>query len=239
MFHNSLGSTDGGAYVTYRTDPEDWDYICYCPFWNGIEWREHGEGLYEMVIVKDPKCALFQGPFKIHPELQEWSTKDVYSKHPTKPNHWRRESRIDELVVLANGAKFNPSRLESQIEEIDEVWSALIVGGADRLRPALLIELRESKNNYAKRHEISDAIWSIVSRANESSPIGGRILRSLIFFAPPEKRFARASKGTVQRPATVDLFKQELDELYATAGSAVRVWNDDANKAKSEDMKWG
>jgi hypothetical protein len=218
VFHNSLGSTDGGAYVTYRTDPEDWQYICYCPYSNGIEWRDHGDGLYEMIVVKDPNLSLFQGPFKTHPKLQEWSSKDLYSKHPTKSNHWRHESRIDDLIILANGAKFNPTRLQSLVQEHPEVCSAIVTAGPTRFRAALLIELNDSETNYEKREEILEEVWNVVSKANETNPIQGRILKSLIFIAPPTKSFPRASKGTVQIAATAELFKNELDGLYIAAG---------------------
>ncbi|OKL56143.1 hypothetical protein UA08_08748 [Talaromyces atroroseus] len=217
VFHNSLGSSDGGAYVTYRTDPEDWEYICYCPYSNGIEWRDHGDGLYEMVVVKDLKLSLFQGPFKIHPKLQEWSTKDLYSKHPTKPYHWRHESRIDDLMVFANGSKFNPARLQSLVQEHPDVWSAVVTAGSTRVRASLIIELRDSEINYGKREEILEEIWNIVLKVNETSPIQGQIWKSLILIAPPTKPFPRASKGTVQITATVELFKTELNDLYEAA----------------------
>lgn len=214
MFHNSLGSSDGGTYVTYRTDPEDWEYICYCPKYNGIEWREHSDGLFELVVAKDPALDLYQGPFKSHSKMREWSSKDLYSKHPTKANHWRFEARTDDLIVLSNGAKFNPSRLQCLVEEHPAVRSSLMTGGPGRLRPALLVELREPQMESTRKNEVFEEVWAIVSKENETNPFQGRVLKLLVLILSSEKPFPRANKGTIQRAAAVQSFQPELDELY-------------------------
>jgi hypothetical protein len=37
-------------------------------------------------------------------------------------------------------------------------------------------------------------------------------------FAPPNESFPRAGEGTVQRCLTIDLYKDEINELYAKYG---------------------
>lgn len=217
VLHNSLGSSDGGAFITYEPDPEDWQYICYCPKYNGIEWRQAREDLYEMVIVRDPKLQMFQCAFKSHPELQEWSTRDLYSKHPSKPYHWRHEARVDDLIVSANGAKFNPLGLQERIEQHAAFRFALITGN-HRLRPALIVQLRDPCASEAERAELRAEIWAIVSQVNESSPSQGRVMESLIMFTTPEKPFPLAGKGTVQRAFAEEIYQNELNALYKAAG---------------------
>ena len=215
--HNSLGSTDGGAFVTYEPDPEDWQYICYCPTYNGIEWRQAREDLYEMVIVRDPKLARFQGAFNTHPELQEWSTRDLYSKHPSKPHHWRHEARVDDLIVSANGAKFNPLSLQARVEQHTSVRFALVAGN-HRLRPALIVQLRDPSISEGEMATVRTEIWAVVSQVNANSPSQGRIMESLITFTKPEKPFPLAGKGTVRRALAEEIYREELDALYNAAG---------------------
>lgn len=217
VLHNSLGSTDGGAFVTYEPDPEDWQYICYCPKYNGIEWRQARDDLYEMVIVRDPKLEKFQCAFKSHPELQEWSTRDLYSKHPSKPYHWRHEARVDDLIVSANGAKFNPLSLQARVEQHAAIRFALVTGN-HRLRPALIVQLRNPCASEGERAKLRAEVWALISQVNESSPSQGRVMETLIMFTKAEKPFPLAAKGTVQRAFAEEIYRDELDALYKAAG---------------------
>ena len=215
--HNSLGSTDGGAFVTYEPDREDWQYICYCPHYNGIDWRPTAEGLYEMVIVRDPDLEMYQGAFTTHPELQEWSTRDLYSKHPTKPHHWRHEARIDDLIVCGNGAKFNPLRMQTRVQQHPDVRFALMTGSR-RLRPALIIQLRDPSVSQERQGQIRREVWTTVSEMNTEFPIHGRVMEALIMLTFPGKEFPIAGKATVQRAAAIEMYQTELDKLYDSAG---------------------
>ena len=224
IIHNSLGSSDGGAFVTYEPDREDWQYICYCPYYNGIDWRPTTEGLYEMVIVRDPTLEMYQGAFTLHPGLHERSTRDLYSKHPTKPHHWRHEARVDDLIVCANGAKFNPQRMQSEVQLHPDVQFALMTG-THRHRPALVIQLRDPDIDEERRRQIREEIWAIVSRMNVEFPIQGRVMESLIMFTLPGKDFPLAGKATLQRAAAIEMYQLKLDNLYKLAGpELVQGW---------------
>ena len=215
--HNSLGSSDGGAFVTYEPDRKDWQYICYCPHYNGIDWRHSVGNLYEMVIVRDPDLEMYQGAFTTHPELQEWSTRDLYSKHPQKSHHWRHEARLDDLVVSANGAKFNPLEMQKRIQQHPEVKFALVTG-THRLQPALIIQLLDPKVDEERKQQILENIWAIMSKMNEEFPRQGKVKKSLMMFTSPDKDFPVAGKGVVQRAVAIQLYQRELDELYEVAG---------------------
>jgi acyl-coenzyme A synthetase/AMP-(fatty) acid ligase len=94
---------------------------------NGLRFVERANGLYEMIVVRDPKLAMFQGMFHTFPELNEISTKDLYQKHPTLPDHWLYRGRADDIIVFSNGEKLNPITMEEKIAEHPDVRSALIV----------------------------------------------------------------------------------------------------------------
>lgn len=170
-----------------------------------------------MVVVRDPELEMYQGAFTTHPQLQEWSTRDLYSKHPKKPHHWRHEARVDDLIVSANGAKFNPLNMQTRIQQDPEVKLALMTG-THRLRPALIIQLLDSGAIEEQRRQIRKKIWAIVSKMNEEFPSQGRVMESLIMFTLPYKDFPMAGKGIIRRAAAIQMYQQELDELYESAG---------------------
>lgn len=64
-------------------DSEDWQCIRFSPFFGHVM-RPYTTDLYELHIVRDPKLDLFQPIFSIFPDLSIYSTKDLFSKHPTK-----------------------------------------------------------------------------------------------------------------------------------------------------------
>ena len=139
FLHNSQGSSEGGAFVCYATDSKDWEWQCYCPTYNGIVWEQLCEGddndsdsgLYEMIIEKRPELELFQGAFKTFPQLSKWSTRDLYAKHPVKANHWRYVGCFDNMVVMPNRGKFNPTTLHERVESHAAIKTAVMIGGAE------------------------------------------------------------------------------------------------------------
>ncbi|OAG09382.1 acetyl-CoA synthetase-like protein, partial [Paraphaeosphaeria sporulosa] len=93
--YSLMVSTETGSIIQHATDREDWQYMCINPKYNGIEWRPRGS-LYELVFKKSNDLADVQGIFKTSLRSQECSMGDLYSKHPTKPHHWKHEGRTDD-----------------------------------------------------------------------------------------------------------------------------------------------
>lgn len=209
---NCLGSTECGVLPTRLCDREDWAYLRYSPF-GGSEFREVSEGLYEHVIVRDPKYEAYQGVFGTFPDLEEWSMMDLYSKHPSKKETWFYRGRADDIIVFSNGEKLNPIDMESIITTHSSISAALIIG-AGRFQSSLLVEPVKPVTSDKEGHELIDTIWPLVQTANSQSPSHGRIHRDMIILTRPEKPMLRAGKGTVQRKMTVDLYGEELDALY-------------------------
>ncbi|KAM3085599.1 hypothetical protein ACMFMG_002669 [Clarireedia jacksonii] len=219
IFLNMIGSTEASVFTLIYSEPENWQYFNFHPI-NGFRFVERSNGLYELIIVRDPKLAMFQGVFHTFPELTEFSTNDLYQKHPTAPDHWLYRGRADDIIVFSNGEKLNPVTMEQKIGEHPDVRSAIIVGQA-RFQPAALIELRQPvEMNEEKRKELIKKIQPIIDEANKGAPSHAQIKDGFIIFAKPDKPFSRAGKGTVQRPATIQLYAPEIDELFANSESS-------------------
>ena len=101
--------------------------------------------------------------------------------------------------------------MEEYVNSHLEVRAAL-VAGAQRFQAALLIELAAENPLSA-----TERLWPTIQKANEDCPAHAKIDNSHILFVDPNKPMLRAGKGTVQRMATLRLYAEELNTLYADA----------------------
>ncbi|KAF7877139.1 hypothetical protein EAF04_000825 [Stromatinia cepivora] len=210
------GSTEAGSLAQQQTSDEDWGWMRFNFDVGGLimEPLDDDPRRYELVIRKVPQDAWIQGVFAIFPNLEEWRTRDIFEKHPSKPLY-RFSGRIDDVIVLSNGEKLNPVRMEIIICSHELLTGALVIG-LGRTQVALLIE----PNKILPDSFLIDAVWPVVEKANEAAPGHGKIHRNMILVARSEKRFQRTGKGSVIRAQTVALYKQEIDLLYTTSINA-------------------
>jgi aryl carrier-like protein len=142
---------------------------------------------------------------------------DLYTKHPTKENLWLYAGRADDIIVLSNGEKLNPTAMESILVSHPDVRGALVVGQA-RFAPAAILEFKDvlarKLVTAEERARIIDEIWPYIMEANKSAPGHAQIARDRIIFSKAGKPFLRAAKGTIQRKASVKLYEEEIEERY-------------------------
>ncbi|MCJ1250944.1 hypothetical protein MMC30_008173 [Trapelia coarctata] len=196
-------------------DDEDWQYLKFSPCMGG-EFCPREDNLHELVIVRDPKYEHCQGIFATFPDLKEYAMKDLYSKHPSKPDYWVYQGRTDDVIVVSNAEKLNPVTMEGIIGSHPEVLSALIVGQG-YFQSALFIEARQPPTTDADKAKLLESIWPLVERANQGCPDYAVISEDLVFLTPSGKPLLRTAKGTVRRSATVSAFQQEIDNLYGVS----------------------
>lgn len=171
------------------------------------------EGAYELVLHNDPGVARHRLLSCNYPNSQDWHTKDLFKPHPAKPNLWRYHGRTDDILVFSNGGKFSPIAAEALIQSHPSLAGAIIVGTA-RSQAALIIEPKAALDSAEGAHLV-EQVWPTVAKSNLQSPTQGRILRSMIAVAPPEKSFARAGKGTVVRHLVTSAYATKINQLYA------------------------
>ena len=214
--YNMIASTETGLIPTWETDRENWQYLSFdttC----GIELRPHHDGLHELVIVRDEKLKGNQGVFENFPNLDEYSTQDLFRRHPDplKSDYWISCGRFDDVIVLLNGEKFNPITMEKHIRAHPMVSSAL-VSGRNKVQAALLVELRQGVQYQSEtdKYKIVDELWPTIEQANRHGPAHGRLSKSFVIFTTPEKPMHRTPKGNVNRNSTLNLYEKEIDALY-------------------------
>ncbi|KAF7898164.1 hypothetical protein EAF00_004610 [Botryotinia globosa] len=214
-----FGSTETGHTQAALPPEENWDYFDFSTSF-GVEMQHYSGELYELVIVRYPSIEAYQGIFYTFPDLSEYKTRDLFSKHPSKNNLWRYEGGSDNIIVYSIGEKFNPISMEIALNSHPEVRSAIIYG-TKKFQSSLLIEPIDP----------------------ESCPAHARIMsQDFIAFTKPDKPFPRAGKSTVQRRQFEKLYEIELNSLYETNVNGQGTnnntsGNSSVNKFASSDLQ--
>ncbi|KAI0508961.1 hypothetical protein F5B22DRAFT_638347 [Xylaria bambusicola] len=215
-------SQDAGCVEALRKlhlpKPELWQYFIINSDLFGCEWRKIDENdtVCELVVVRKDKHPGMQGFFYTFPELEEFSTNDLYKPHPELPNHWMYYGRADNIIVFSNGEKLNPATIEGIVQSHPQVKGALVVG-SNRFQPGLLIEPSATPHSKEEETAILDSLWPYVEKANSETSSHAQISRDFIALSPPERPFLRTGKGTVQRAATLASLAKEIEMLYQEA----------------------
>ncbi|KAL9065871.1 MAG: hypothetical protein Q9161_007924 [Pseudevernia consocians] len=207
----SFGTTECGLYALEETEPDDWQYASFSPIM-GCELRAFSERLYELFFVRSDDPQKLQGVFSTFPSLEEYSAKDLYSKHPTKEGLWLYEARKDDVLIFSDTHKFCPQETECILNAHPAVNSALVCGHG-RLKAALLIEAKSPPDTKEERSALLQEIWPSIDLANKkASSSYEQITDDLILFTSMTRPMVRAAKGSVLRDRTVELYTSNLDQ---------------------------
>ncbi|KAK7991360.1 Non-canonical non-ribosomal peptide synthetase FUB8 [Apiospora saccharicola] len=201
----------------FQTRPELWQYFVINSDLFGCDWRAAGGNVYELVVVRKDKHPGLQGFFYTFPDLDEVSTHDLFEPHPTLSNYWKYRGRADHIIVFSNGEKLNPVTMEGIVQAHPAVKGALVVAGASRFQPGLLIEPITQPCGESEERALIEELWPQVVRANRETVAHGQVAKAFIAVTAPGKAFCRAGKGTVQRAATLAAHAQEIEQLYERA----------------------
>lgn len=219
-----MGSTEWAPFPLYENpDPALWQYFRFHTEAMGCEFRkwDSEEGVYEMIIVRkkeNQKHPGYQGVFYTFPNLNEWSTKDLYRPHSTLPDYWIYHGRADNIIVFSNAEKLNPITIEETICGHPELKAALVVG-SQRFQAGLILEPCVYPDTKAGERALLDRVWPWVEKANLDTVQHGRISRDMVALSSLEKPFLRASQGYVQRALTIRLYEEEIHKMYETSSA--------------------
>ncbi|KAL4904331.1 hypothetical protein BDW74DRAFT_168379 [Aspergillus multicolor] len=219
----NLGATETACLQRLSPSIDDWPYFHWHPTHSGIEMREALDGLYELFIVRDPKLKLYQGVFNTFPEIEEWSMKDLYSRHPdpSKPFLYMFQCRKDDVIVLSNGEKIAPALIEATLMSHPLVKGAMVVGQG-KFQPAVLIDLLcDPPCDSTERYQLLESMKYTIAEANTHAPAHGKLDQYHILFADSSKPIKYLGQGKIQRKGTFQLYEEEIEELYKMADEAV------------------
>ncbi|XXH01320.1 hypothetical protein Hte_007678 [Hypoxylon texense] len=214
-----IGSTETFPLPELSKSPDDWEYHEFNPnFKHEMQLFDPDIGTYELVIFADESNKDAAPLYHNLPGINPYYTKDLFTRHPTKPQLFKYYGRKDDILVLDNGEKVNPIPLEQYVQGHPAVKGALVVGNG-RIQPALLVEPREPLLDESERRNFLKMLWPRIKESNAYVPGQGRITQDKIFCALPDKPFIRAGKGTIIRKSTEAAYQGEIEQLYSNASS--------------------
>ncbi|KAM3414455.1 hypothetical protein BST61_g9620 [Cercospora zeina] len=209
QLHMLYGSTEIGMLPSDLSDPDDWEYMHFQEH-TGVEMRPYADDLVELFVVRKPELAEYQPVFTMFPHLQEYQSRDLFLKHPTKEGLYKFAGRSDDIVVYSTGEKFNPSTVESGLLGHPEVKGAIVVGDG-RFQSALLVEPTSST---AEINALYDAAEQDEASPGEELDVvnghDGDLEKGLLAIARGTGSLGEVSLDT-------DLFDLGLDSLGALA----------------------
>ena len=208
-----MGTTEGGAYFIEIRNEDDWEYYQFRES-IGIEMVPRTENMYELVFKRQERFKRWQQLFHLYPDLDEFATKDLWTRHPTRLDLWRYAGRADDLVNMTHGESLYATPIEDTIQEHPDVRVA-IVGGEGKNRPFVIIELADEKmlSDEEKENRI-ESIWPNIERANERCTEVVKLSRERVMFTDPAKPLPRTAKDTVMKPAAIKMYESEIETLY-------------------------
>jgi acyl-coenzyme A synthetase/AMP-(fatty) acid ligase len=218
---NFYGSTEGTSLALIHEEGErsrkDWKYLSFHPR-AGTEFRHHADDMYELYIVRHPDLEVHQQIFRTFPDLTEFRTRDLFRKHPTRPNMWSHCGRADDTIVFLTGEKVTPVEMEQYIFSQHPEINGILVAGAQRFQASLLIELVQ-KDEVSLEHkaDLLERFWPTIEKVNARFPSHARIAKTHVTFVDSKRPMSRSPKGTIQRAATMIEYAKDLDILYANA----------------------
>ncbi|KAJ5083431.1 NRPS-like enzyme [Penicillium angulare] len=193
-------------------DPADWNFLEWNPSFE-LRMEEVDDGLYELVIPR-PSSRHHHAIFYSHPHLKEYRTGDLFRPHPSKSGLWHYECRGDDVIVLSNGEKFNPTQAEKHIQTHPLVKYAAIFG-QKRFQPAALIEpIWEQLEEDWSPENLKQDLLTVVNEANEFLPAYGKLFESHLVFASRDKPFSLSPKATLCRRVIEKDYQDVIDGLY-------------------------
>ena len=218
--YSALGQTESGVTLLTMEDQDDFEYMGFSELM-GAQFRHYSGDLYEMVLVRDASGKVPQHIFLNFPELSEWPTKDLFSKHPTRDRLWRYRGRSDDLIIMLNALRVNPVASEGILAGHPKVTGALLTG-TSREEVAWLIETAEPPTSDSEKASLIEEIWPTIMKANETGDAQSHAAKDMVVFTAKDKPMLRAGKGTIQRRLTVESYEAELDALYEAHTARLR-----------------
>ncbi|KAJ6601010.1 putative aminoadipate reductase [Mycena vulgaris] len=225
------GATEFGVPTTLKRHQEEidageWSWMRFSSRVS-VRWMPQGDGTFECQFLTVPETH--QVSVENLPDVRGYSTKDLFERHPTKPDLFRIVGRLDDVLIMANGEKTVPGPMEDIMMASPSITGAVMFG-RERNQVGVLIEpssqFKLEPKDERQLANFRNLIWPVIEEANENAPAFARIYKEMILVTEPAKPMVRAPKRTVIKRATMALYKEEIEALYETIEASGNAAND-------------
>ncbi|ROV87840.1 hypothetical protein VMCG_10544 [Cytospora schulzeri] len=158
-----IGSTETFPLPELVKSPQDWQYHEFNPsLKHEMRPYDANTGTFELIILADDTTQDKAPVYHNLPGENPFYTKDLFTRHPTKPTLYKYYGRRDDIIVFANGEKVNPILLEQHIQGDPSLKGVLLIGSG-RVLSALIVEPRESLDHFG-RAQLLEALWPRIEK---------------------------------------------------------------------------
>jgi thioester reductase-like protein len=212
------GATEVGQLMTSHRPPGDdeWNWLrppaALLPY---LRWVQHGDA-HEVVIVDGWRSKVVSN----QPD-GSYATRDLFIKHPTKPDRFKYVGRLDDWIVLVNGEKLNPVQFEQTVQSDEHVAEA-VVFGAGQVSAGLIIVPARGYDTLSEE-EFLKLVQPTLEEANGRAEAHAKIDREHIRVLKSDAAddCPKTDKGTVIRSAFYKKFESLIRSVYEDADRAV------------------
>ena len=200
---NHCGTTEIGALAPiFNPGPEyDWRYFVVRKDL-GLRFEDVPESDgYKQLIGRPPAWE------------KDFVVQDFLRPNPKAPEEqFQLVGRADDLIVLGNGEKVRPTKLEAIVSEDTNVRDCITFGeGREHL--GLLIEA--DTNSSLDTASVAEDVWPVLEKANEHIDSHGKISKDMLLVTDPSTNpLPRTAKGSLARKEIFQSFEAEINEVY-------------------------
>ncbi|KAK8156696.1 hypothetical protein BKA80DRAFT_312992 [Phyllosticta citrichinensis] len=206
------GATEMGQLMTSLRDPADksWNYVRPLPKVKPfLRFVPIGEGMYECVVLDGLPSKVMSNS---DDPPNSYHTRDTFTPHPTIPDAWKYQGRLDDRITLFNGEKVLPIPYENQVRQ-NEFISDCLVFGVGMAFPGLLVFPSDSTDGMGES-DILERITPAIELANSRAEKFGYISPEMIEIMDRGVEYPRTDKGTIIRAACYKRFAEVIDAVY-------------------------
>ncbi|KAF5676476.1 transferase family [Fusarium circinatum] len=152
--------------------------------------------------------------------MNEFNFKDLFIKHPEKPNLWLYMGRSNDIICLEDAQKLSPIETENMICAHPSVKGCVMIGNGQKFA-CLMVELKDDvPRDLGTIEGLRKGLGDIIDQADQNQLRRGYLRRDYIIIADPKRPLPRTEKGTISRRAALKRCEEEFVAFYRLKGEA-------------------
>lgn len=204
-----LGQTESGGLLQMSPNPEDgWNWLVPLPHAaEYLKFEQVDNDLYHLIVLPGLRAKRLTNR-----DDGSYGTNDLFRKHPTSPNKWKFAARYDDIIVMLNGEKADPTPLEQALSRNQHVRVALCFG-AGRASLGILVFLSDAAAGIS-HEELEAKIAPSLDLGNARVPEYARVSLDSLIFKGPDTEVPMTAKQTPIRARVLQSYAPEIEEFY-------------------------
>ena len=170
--------------------------------------------LFKHVAGEDYECVYLQSlPSLVvsnsdDPPGSFWP-KDMFHKHPFKPNAWKCIGHLDDGVTLSNDKKMLPLPINGRLRQDPWTKEAIIYGTGSSV-PGMLI----FRNHHSRVFKFTDRVWPTIKAVNAHSEKFSQFSEETIIPMSADVDYPETDKNIIKRFLVYTKFSKEIEAMF-------------------------